>query len=215
MVKVKICGTTSVEDARQAYQAGADFFGVILNHPPSPRNAEAALIREMMRAVAIPLVLLTVNQTPATLRRLVQKYQPYCLQLHGDESPEFVRDLVMDGNRVWKAIHGNENELLESAEAYQVAGAEAVLVDAREKVGDKILFGGTGKIADWSAAKKLVDEGHRVILAGGLNPDNVAKAIETVNPWALDVVSGVESVKGRKDSQKVRDFVRMARKAGQ
>ena len=213
MVKIKICGTTTVEDARTAYNAGADFFGVILNHPPSPRNAEAALIKEMVRAVQIPLVLLTVSQTPATLRRLANKHQPYAMQLHGEESPDLVRDLVKDGHRVWKAIHGDEKQLFEAAKKYQDAGAEAVLVDAREKIGGRIVFGGTGKVADWNAARKLVDEGYNVILAGGLTPENVKQAVEAVRPWGIDVVTGVEAAKGRKDSQKVRDFVRMARAA--
>ena len=103
----------------------------------------------------------------------------------------------------------------EAARVYTEAGAQALVVDAREIGANGTIYGGTGHVADWSAARLLVDEGLRVILAGGLTPANVARAIETVNPWGVDVVSGVEveTRKGAKDAGKVREFIANARGA--
>lgn len=210
-VQVKICGTTSPHDARLATAAGANFLGVILHHPPSPRNVSLATALEIKHSTALPLVVLSVNQPLEILLELTRQLQPYALQLHGDESPELVEALAQRGQRVWKAISGDENVLLAAAKSYDAARADAILVDARETSPNGIVYGGTGHVADWTAAKRLVDEGFRVILAGGLSPENVARAIELVRPWGVDVVSGVEATKGVKNAQKVSDFVTHAR----
>ena len=209
-MKVKICGTTSVHDARLALDAGADFIGVIVHHPPSPRNVSLETARSIRFVVGDRLVLLSVNQSLADLHELNQHLKPRILQLHGDETPELVAALSRSGFRVWKAIHGNTEQILEQACLFAEADAEAVLVDARETGSDGTVYGGTGKVADWKGARSLVEAGFRVVLAGGLAPENVERAVEIVKPFAVDCVSGVEASKGIKDPSKVRDFVRRA-----
>ncbi len=210
-MQVKICGTTSVEDARFALDAGADWVGVIVHHPPSPRNVSLQTAREIKAVVGRRLVLLTVGQSLPDLRDLSALLAPEILQLHGDETPKLVAGLANSRLRVWKAIHGDGAQLLEQARQYRDAGAEALVVDARDAGASGTVYGGTGKVADWNAARQLVDDGFRVVLAGGLDPDNVARAVATVNPFGVDCVSGVESAKGVKDAEKVRAFVAAAR----
>ncbi|BCM93639.1 N-(5'-phosphoribosyl)anthranilate isomerase [Abditibacteriota bacterium] len=210
-MRVKICGTTSVHDARLALDAGTDFIGVIVAHPPSPRNVSPEVARTIRNLAPEKLVLLSVNQNEECLRELIRAIEPAVLQLHGDESPALVASLARQKIRVWKAIHGDASQLLELARQYSDAGAEAILVDARETQPDGIVYGGTGKVADWNGARALVNAGFRVVLAGGLTPDNVARAVEKVQPFAVDCVSGVEATKGVKDAGRVREFVRATR----
>ncbi|HEX9996379.1 MAG TPA: phosphoribosylanthranilate isomerase [Abditibacterium sp.] len=206
-VQVKICGTTTPHDARLSQESGADFLGVMLRYPRSPRYVSDEMAREIRAATHVPFIALSVNQNLESLLEIAANLEPRALQLHGDETPELVADLTKRGLRVWKAISGDEISLFEQARAFRDAGAEAILVDAREISPEGIIYGGTGQLADWNAARRLVEAGFQVILAGGLSPQNVARAVESVQPWAVDVVSGVEAEKGIKDAQKVRDFV--------
>lgn len=208
---VKICGTTSPFDARLAQDAGADFLGVMLNHSASPRCISPQTAREIRDSVTIPLVALSVNQSRAELLEIAENLNPHALQLHGDESPELVAELAARGFEIWKAISGDETALLEGAQRFTQAGASAILVDAREISPDGVVYGGTGQLADWNGARALVEAGFRVILAGGLSPQNVARALDFVHPWAVDVVSGVEAQKGIKDERKLREFVSLAK----
>lgn len=208
---VKICGTTSVVDARLAQDAGADFLGVILNHPASPRHISISTAQEIANSIALSLVTISVNQTLSELLEIADQLNPRALQLHGDESPALVSQLAARGFEVWKAISGDSSALLEKARQFTDAGARAILVDAREVNSDGIVYGGTGQLADWNGARALVDAGFRVILAGGLSPQNVARATQIVRPWGVDVISGVEARKGVKDALKVRQFVSLAR----
>lgn len=206
---VKICGTTSPHDAQIAQSAGADFLGVIL-HPDSPRFTSREAVGRIRRAVPkTPLVLVTVNFSPAQNAEWATAYAPRAMQLHGDETPELVAALVDEGVPVWKVISGAK--LREQAREFTSAGAEAVVVDAREVTESGIVYGGTGRCADWNAARALVDEGFRVVLAGGLSAENVVCAIEIVRPFAVDVASGVEARPGVKDANQVRAFVDAAR----
>lgn len=210
---VKICGTTNLEDARLARNAGADYFGIVVEHAPSPRCvslADAVVLREN---TALPAVALTVNRPLEYLLDVAARLRPAALQLHGDESAELVRALTERGNVVWKALSGEADAVLRAAEALREAGAAAILLDARAEKDGQTIYGGTGERADWALARRLVDEGHRVILAGGLNPGNVAEAIAAVRPWAVDCASGVEAAKGRKDADAVREFVFNARRS--
>ena len=206
---LKICGTTSLADAQLSARAGADALGVIVNHPASPRHVEIETARAIAACVQVPVVAVSVNQSLESLEEIARALRPLALQLHGDESPDLVRALVGRGCTVWKAIAGAS--LLNDAQIYTDAGASALVVDAREIGASGTIYGGTGHLADWSAARALVDAGFRVILAGGLTPANVTRAIEIVNPWGVDVVSGVEARKGIKDAVKVSEFARLAK----
>ena len=206
---VKICGTTSVHDALLAQTAGADFLGVILSHPRSPRHIEMETALAIRDAVSTPIVAVTVNLPLSQLLQINEVLQPHALQLHGDESPELVSQLVNRGLKIWCAIGGEAAR--ERANTLLYAGAEAILIDSRAatKTGETI-YGGTGERSDWNLARELAHSGARVILSGGLAPENVAQAIQEVKPWLVDIVSGVEEKPGIKDGGKVRGFVRNA-----
>ena len=208
---LKICGTTSPFDAEIAARAGADCIGVIVEHPASPRNVSLESARHIALGARVPVVALSVNRNLESLLEIADKLQPHALQLHGDETPELVRQLSARDWTVWKAISGDAAALSDQARVFSDAGAQALLVDARETTLTGTTYGGTGQIVDWTAVRGLVNQGFRVILAGGLTPDNVARALEIARPWGVDVVSGVESRKGVKDPDKVNAFVARAR----
>lgn len=209
--QIKICGTTSIEDAQLAQEAGADFLGIIIEHAPSPRNVSLAQARSIAGSVAIPVVAVTVNKPLDELLHLHQILGPHAIQLHGDETPELVNELVQRGVRVWAAISGGREEVLSRAQQMRDAGAETLVVDARLSTPDGIIYGGSGHRSDWGAARMLVEAGAHVTLAGGLSPENVREAIAAVNPHIIDVISGIEASKGIKDRNKVLSFVRAAR----
>ena len=190
---------------------------MIVNHAASPRHVAIERARAISDSnaggVAAPVVAVSVNQSLEALERIARDLKPLALQLHGDEAPELVRELVARGLVVWKVLSGDADALARQARIYTDAGATALLIDARETGANGTIYGGTGHTADWDAARALVDDGYRVILAGGLTPENVARAIEIVRPWGVDVVSGVEARKGVKDAVKVRAFIAAARGA--
>ena len=208
---IKVCGTTSSSDAELSARAGADALGVILRHPASPRHVELSRARELKARVSAPLVAVSVNQNLASLEQIADELAPLALQLHGDEAPALVRELSARGYAVWKVIAGVD--LSDKARIYTEAGAAALVVDARQETARGTVYGGTGHIADWTAARALTEAGYKVILAGGLTPENVKSALEIVRPWGVDVVSGVEACKGVKDLAKVMAFVKSARDA--
>ena len=149
---------------------------------------------------------MTVNLSLDELRRLHEELRPDVLQLHGDETPELVVALKNEGYRVWAAVHNAER-----ASQMHEAGADAILVDARATTSDGTIYGGTGQRSDWLLARELVNQGVRVVLAGGLDANNVSSAIEQVRPWMVDAVSGVEARKGVKDPEKVAQFIAATR----
>ena len=210
---LKICGTTTLADAQLSARAGADALGVIVRHARSPRHVEDAAARAIADGVAAPVVAVSVNQSLESWLQIADELNPLALQLHGDEAPELVRALTARGLIVWKVLSGDAATARERAHIYTDAGASALLIDARETDASGVVYGGTGHLADWNAARALVDEGFRVILAGGLTPENVARALETVRPWGVDVVTGVEARKGEKDAAKIAAFAGAARNA--
>jgi phosphoribosylanthranilate isomerase len=204
---IKICANTSEKDLLLAADAGADFAGMIVNFPPSPRHVPLEKARQMKSP--LPLIAVTVNLSLEELREIHRELNPYAMQLHGDEAAEIVRGLAQQNIRVWKAVSGAD--AWEMAQTAIVAGAEAVLVDSRAQSHHQIIYGGTGLRSDWELAKELIEQKYRVILAGGLNPENALQASQEVRPWMLDVVSGVELRPGVKDAEKVKAFVRALR----
>ena len=207
----KICGTTSVQDARLAHQHGADYLGVVIEHAPSPRSVSRETARAIFAATPLPAVAVTVNWSLSQLTQLGEELAPAALQLHGDETPQLVSALKSRRFVVWTACSGHGEVLLSRAREMLSAGADAVLIDARQTDGDQIVYGGSGHHSDWDAARVLAEEGARVILAGGLNADNVRAAIAEIRPWMVDCVSGVEARKGVKDEAKLRDFLQAAK----
>jgi phosphoribosylanthranilate isomerase len=206
---VKICGVRTLEDAVAAVDAGADMLGLNF-YAPSPRyiaaDACATLVAELRaaRSCMPKLVGVFVNERPDEILRILDTCQLDYAQLSGDE-PE--ANLEMLNGRAFKAVRaGNLAIARRLAQCYGTTGAPALLVDASSKG----LYGGSGAVADWGVAAALA-ETMPLVLAGGLNPENVADAVHAVHPWGVDVASGVESAPGVKDAAKMKLFVERAK----
>lgn len=196
---VKICGTTSEDDALLAVAMGADAVGFVF--APSPRQVAPSVAADIVKR--LPPEVLTVgvfrNESPERVVRIVNGAGLRAAQLHGEETPaesRWIRERVPFLIRSFPA----GSRAIDRARDF---GADAVLIDAPRP--------GSGEVFDWSLAE--APAGMRLILAGGLTPDNVAAAIATVRPWAVDVATGVEAAPGRKDPRKLRAFVARAREA--
>jgi len=199
-VRTKVCGITSSADADMAVAAGADAIGLVF-YAGSKRCVEVEQARRICAALPpfVTRVGLFVNESGTDIQKIVSTCGLDVAQLHGDEEPEACS---IPGVRVIKALRLRENSDVSICDAYAAAGVEGFLLDAW--VEDA--YGGTGICAPWEIAARFARI-HRVILAGGLTPDNVAAAIERVRPYAVDVSSGVEQSAGIKDEIKVRAFV--------
>jgi len=203
-VRVKICGITNIPDALASTDAGADALGFIFA-PSSPRflkvDAAAAIIRELPPFIA--RVGVFVDPTAQFVHETVAKCGLSAVQLHGNETPEFCA--ALPGLTI-KAFRISRREDLYQIRSYST---RAWLLDSH--VAGQM--GGTGKRFDWELALEVKEWGSPIILAGGLTPENVAEAVTRVQPYAVDVSSGVESSPGKKDITKVRAFITAAKEA--
>jgi len=204
-VKVKICGITSPADAETAIEAGADALGFVF-WEKSSRNItplEAASIINRLPPFVVTVGVF-VNEDAERIRETVLAAGLSCVQLHGDETPARAAEVAgLACPRLIKAFRVREGFDIMTLDAYAV---QACLLDAY-KPG---MPGGTGETFNWALAIEAAKK-KRIILSGGLTPDNVAEAIRTVRPYAVDVSSGVESSPGRKDAAKVRRFIKAAK----
>ncbi len=202
---IKVCGVTSVEQAEMVAAAGVDAIGINL-WSRSPRFVEDDLALAMTHAVesVCEVVWVIVNFSEERILSLLRTYKPDRLQLHGDESAEFVRQFQPYAYRAVGLATDTDATL-----ALTMPG-EFVLIDAK----DGTRRGGTGSLAPLSLAARVCSA-RRAVLAGGLTPDNVERAIRQTRPFGVDVASGVEFAPGLKDPEKVRDFVATARAAWQ
>ena len=198
MTRIKICGITNIDDALMAIDAGADALGFAFV-PDTPRylkdTAAAAKIIEQLPPF-ITTVGLFVNAAPEVIQATADECHLDMLQLHGDESPQFCSAL---NRRFIKAVRVKDESSFSHLSDYRVSG---YLLDTYVKGA----MGGTGIAFDWRLAVKAKQFG-RIILAGGLDSDNVASAVEQVRPYGVDVSSGVETRPGRKDPVKVQTFI--------
>jgi phosphoribosylanthranilate isomerase len=200
--KVKICGITRVQDAELAVSLGAWAIGMIF-YQPSPRRCslqEAEAISRALRRKA-QLAGVFVNESLPRIAAIAEQLQLSIVQLHGDEGPAFCAEVARrTGAKVCKALQVADAGDLRQLERFHV---DLHLADAKGEPG---LRGGTGRTFDWT----LLLSGRRskvpLILSGGLGPENVGQAIETVHPYAVDVASGVEQAPGRKDEALLRAF---------
>jgi phosphoribosylanthranilate isomerase len=199
MTKVKICGIKTVTDALAAMDAGADFIGFNF-YSKSPRYISVGQCRDIMSVMRryghIQYVGVFVNSSMEDIRATMETCGLRLAQLHGDESPKMMNAL---NGKAFKAFRGIPQEI----NGFAREGAPAFLVDASVKG----IYGGSGVTVDWIAASELA-KNYPLLLAGGLTPENVADAVEQVKPWGVDVASGVESAPGKKDSGKMKAFVR-------
>jgi phosphoribosylanthranilate isomerase len=201
---VKICGITRVEDALAAAQAGAHAIGLIFA-AESPRRVSTAVARQVVEALPpfVTPVALFVDPQPAEVERVIGEVGPQLLQFHGDEAPDFCVRFSVPYIKVARV--GPGVDLLQYAGRYRAA--KGLLLDAFVE-GSR---GGTGSTFDWSLIPAKIPL--PLILAGGLDPDNVGDAVRRVRPWAVDVSSGVETAKGIKDAARIAAFIRGVRDA--
>jgi phosphoribosylanthranilate isomerase len=194
VIRVKICGITTPEDARLAAGLGASAIGLVF-WPQSPRSVERAQAREIVAALPpfVSAVGVFVNQVDEA-EDIAREVGLTAVQLHGDESPESYRNVAFP---TIKAIAVRDETAV--AAAAVVPARTTVLLDAH----DPVRRGGTGRQIDWSIAATIASR-RPVILSGGLTTDNVSDAIAAVRPYAVDVSSGVESSPGCKDPAKLR-----------
>ena len=201
-VKVKICGITSVADGLAAAAAGADMIGLMF-YEKSPRHVSLQTAAEISRALP-PFVMrvgVFVNPPEELVLRAIADCGVTLLQFHGDEPPEFCAQF---GMMSMKAFRIRDAESLQALTHFKT---DAFLLDAFSASG----LGGTGEKFNWDLAVAARKFGKPIFLAGGLTPENVAEAVRQVQPFAVDVSSGVESAPGKKDTARVRAFIANAR----
>jgi phosphoribosylanthranilate isomerase len=206
MILVKICGITNWPDAKAACDAGANMLGFNFYEKSLRRvsTVEAATMRAKLPQ-EVQAVGLFVNAKPAEINSLHAFVRFTAAQLHGDEPPAIVSE-VSRTVPVMKAFRVAADFPLSTLDKYH--DAFAFLIDG-SRAGQ---FGGTGASADWNVARRAA-AAHRIILAGGLTPENVGAAIRSVRPYAVDVASGVESKPGRKDHARLKEFIEEVRRA--
>lgn len=220
MFRIKICGITNLDDAQFAVDQGADALGLNF-YSRSPRSISPEVAAEISRTTMpgqAKLVGVFVNETANQLWTVANYARLDAWQLHGDEPPSQLASLLLgkSSQQLIRAFRCREQDL-DSIHRYLLdcqathATPHAVLLDAYAPDA----FGGTGQVVDWNIVRDHRDQlfGLPVILAGGLTPDNVAEAIRTARPDAVDVASGVESSPGKKDPAKVQDFIAASRAA--
>lgn len=202
---VKICGITNVEDALVAVSAGADALGFILSRK-SPRYIDPTVVQKIVAQLP-PFVVpvgVFVNEEIKVVRDLMDSCGLGLAQLHGDETAMYCQEL---GRPALKALRlKDRSTFLALAEFQGRAAVRGFVVDAFSERA----YGGTGQVVDWALASEAA-RAATVILAGGLTPDNVGQAIRAVQPYGVDVSSGVEATPGKKDHEKVRAFLRAVR----
>lgn len=234
MTKIKICGITKLEDGLVAVEAGADLLGFIF-YEPSPRYVTPEVVRkivsgvkgqvsrigvkinEQKRSAGPPQATTTpqfvgvfVNSPLDTVRQILDFCQLDAAQLHGEEPSEFLNQFE---GRAFKALRpktqSQAETMIQTYDTFPSSPTSLLpgfLIDAYHPS----LYGGTGHVTDWTMAANIARR-YPIMLAGSLTPANVTEAIQAVRPWGVDVSSGVELEKGKKDHQKVREFVRAVR----
>ena len=211
-MKVKICGIRTFAEAEAAIVAGADMLGYNF-YKHSKRYIEPQSCRDLQQNLAmagysVTSVAVFVNEAADSMRQILANCRIDYAQLSGDETAEFAQTLPFTWFRSIRPE--NRSQAIRQAEEFARPAAEArapqLLVDAYRPGA----YGGTGHTADWTMAAQLASSG-RTLLAGGLRPENVAAAIQQVQPWGVDVASGVEGPDGFKDTQKISAFISASR----
>ena len=199
-MKIKFCGITNKEDAEHAVSFGVDALGFIF-YKNSPRYVSEEIVEEIVYFLPpfVKTVGVFVNETSDKVNAIMKKCHLDVAQLHGDETPEYCVDIEA---RKIKAFRVSDDQDIKHIGKYQGLISAALLDTKHEGA-----FGGTGKVFDWGLALDAKLYELPLILSGGLSKDNIAKAIDVVNPHAIDVCSGIECEPGKKDYHKMNDFI--------
>jgi phosphoribosylanthranilate isomerase len=202
---LKVCGVTNTQDARLVSGSGADFCGILAGVDFSERNLPPERAKKVAEASAVPVVILMCDPKIEAVIAVDREIGPYAVQLLCREEPDFLARIKRRVScKLWKTLHLPPAAGQAPPEAYVDAGADALLLDTVDSSEGFVRLGGTGKVADWDAAAAIVGRVDiPVFLAGGIDPDNVAEALFKVRPCGIDLCSGVEAYKGRKDPDKL------------
>lgn len=214
MVRVKICGNKRAGDALKAVEYGADAIGLLVGQKhASPDFIDIEQARGIVALLPpfVASVLVTHLVLPDEITPLARKIGVNTIQLHGETTPDQTAQIkkTLPYIKLYKAIHVTGDKSIVNAESY-TNSVDAILLDTINVSTDQV--GGTGKIHDWGISRKIVQKASLpVILAGGLNPDNVKEAIEKVKPFGVDVNSGTKGRDGYKDPKKLQAFIERAK----
>jgi len=204
MTLIKICGITNLEDAVAALAMGVDALGFNF-YKPSPRYITPQNAREIIEQLPQSVLKVGVfvnEESPKHVRSIADEAGITALQLHGDESPDYCHDLAdLDVIKALAVGHDFDTKVIQH---YRV---NAIMLDTRHNK----LRGGTGHTFDWSIAQEVSKTVPKLYLAGGLSPENVANAIESVKPYAVDACSALEDIPGKKNEERMRAFVAAVR----
>jgi phosphoribosylanthranilate isomerase len=211
--RVKICGLTRREDALMAASAGAHYLGVVLV-PGSPRAREAEEARAVLDKLPASSVIVVADRSVKELVRAAEVVEPSVIQLHGDEDPTTVSSVAAAGPwRVWKAIRVKTPEDVARGRDRYAGVARGLVLDGW----DPERLGGTGAAFEWDRVAGLLDgwpPDAELVVAGGLRPENVRRAVAILRPHVVDVSSGVEREPGVKDRLRVESFMESVRSPG-
>ncbi|MBI3793448.1 MAG: phosphoribosylanthranilate isomerase [Nitrospinae bacterium] len=208
--KIKLCGQTRLEDIRISFDLGADFCGVVVNVPSSPRSMDIKNAGPLFKQFGSKLFALTANADLSSLSEIARELKPAYFQLTADETPEFVKNALDSiGIPIFKSLHlptaensapaPQSRHFLDVMAKYQEAGCAGFVLDSKNNG----LYGGTGVKSDWNLANEIIrDSGSKVFLAGGITPQNISMA-KGLNPYGLDLASGVETSPGIKSREKI------------
>ncbi|MBN2326268.1 MAG: phosphoribosylanthranilate isomerase [Candidatus Omnitrophica bacterium] len=219
--QIKICGITNQDDLELIAKCGADFGGVLVEID-SPRGLILEKARDLFSHPPLPAAAVTVDRSPEELAKWAAELHPFALQLHGHESPDLAAELKPKVEcEIWKVIHlpaAEENEpvdvnaVVQSMNEFAQAGVDRFIVDATIQRGGKRHLGGTGKTVDWRVARALRDRSPKPFMAaGGIHPGNAVEAAAAVRPDGIDLSSGVELTKGKKDPDRVLQLIARVR----
>ena len=222
--KVKICGTTSIQDALMAVDAKADYLGVLVNVSISERSLNIEQAKAVVESSKIPALTLLYNMGVEDVSHIVYVIKPYGVHLLGQTTIETIHELKKRLTcQIWLAVYlpvkgqaeVDVDKVKEEMKGYEQAGADVIVIDtvSLTNTGTPGRYGGTGKAADWDIAKELFNTVQiPVFLAGGINPDNVREALIKVDPYGVDLASGVEATKCKRDPVKVKKLMETVRK---
>tara|TARA_Y100000310_G_C20611746_1_gene778348 strand:+ start:181 stop:825 length:645 start_codon:yes stop_codon:yes gene_type:complete len=211
MTKVKICGIANSDDALQAAVLGADYLGFLVEIDFSEDSITREEAEQLIKKLPLEVqpVLVTYHQQATPIIHLADAIKPQLIQLHNDITLEEIGKIrqALPKIKLTKTISVTDASSLEEAKKFE-KHVDFILLDT--KIGER--KGGTGKTHDWTVSAEIVKQlSTPVFLAGGLNPENVAEAIKTVQPYAVDVNSGVKATAKRKDHKKMEQFIRGAK----
>ena len=202
MTFIKICGITNLDDALAAVDAGVDALGFNF-YNLSPRYVTPETAREIIDQLPASILTVGVFVNEQFVEELARRAGVTAIQLHGDETPDYCRQLDA-GHFVIKALSAGHGFNAQQARDYDV---DAILLDTK----DDALRGGTGRVFDWSIAQEVRRAVPKLFLAGGLGVQNIEQAIISVDPYAVDACSKLEETPGKKDHERMRSFVQTVR----